>query len=227
MPRLTTYRAAQPAGGGAFRLEETTIGVFLTDQPNHRISVGQDRSVVHPLTAHQGWIMPAGAEGLCEFDRPLDFLTVGIDAQLLRDSGLTDPQDVAPVVGALDPLVLSMAENAEAFAQGGTLYQETMARALAAQIVQTQAPARSETRALDDVRLRRAADYIHDHLAEDLSIAGMAELSGMSDSHFAKAFKTATGQSPLQYVIAARMESAGVLLRTTDLPVSEVAYRVG
>jgi len=35
------------------------------------------------------------------------------------------------------------------------------------------------------------------------------------------------GLSPLQYVIRTRIESAMVLLRTTRLPVAEIAWRVG
>jgi AraC family transcriptional regulator len=81
--------------------------------------------------------------------------------------------------------------------------------------------------AIDDVRLRRSVEWIHAHLAEDLSLAGMAEVAAMSPSQFARAFRVATGSSPLRYVIGARQELARVLLRTTRLTVAEVAYRVG
>ena len=49
----------------------------------------------------------------------------------------------------------------------------------------------------------------------------------MSAYHFARAFKAALGASPLQYVIGERMRVAGVLLKTTGLPVAEIALRVG
>jgi AraC family transcriptional regulator len=80
---------------------------------------------------------------------------------------------------------------------------------------------------IDDARLRRAVDWIHDHLADDLSLEGMAGVAAMSPAHFARAFKAAMGASPLQYVIGARQEMAQVLLRTTGLSVAEIAFRVG
>jgi len=227
MSKLSARTTHLPAGGGAFHLETTTIGVFLNDQPRHRLALGQDRAQVLPLSAQQGWIMPSGAEGICEFDRPLDFLTVSIDDEMLSDLGLRDPASLKPLVGAMDPVLLAMALQAEQFGEGGTLYRETMARAMAAHLLQTAAPAQPNVAALEDQRLRRVADYITAHLETDLSVRGMAALAGMSDAHFTRAFKAATGQSPLQYVIAERMALAGVLLRSTQLPVSEIAHRAG
>jgi AraC family transcriptional regulator len=55
----------------------------------------------------------------------------------------------------------------------------------------------------------------------------LANAAGLSAFHFARAFRAATGQSPLQYVIALRMTRAQVLLRSSQLPVAEIAYRVG
>ncbi|MEM7723727.1 MAG: AraC family transcriptional regulator [Pseudomonadota bacterium] len=220
-------KTALPSGGGAFRLEETTLGVFLDDQPTHRLAMGSDKVDVIPLTAQQGWIMPAGAEGLCEFDRPLDFLTISFGADVLRDLGVSDISTLAPQVGDLDPVLLSMALQADKFDTGGTLYRETMHRAMAAQLVQAIAPPSDAAAPLEDQRLARVVDYIKDNIAADLSIDTMAGIAAMSPSHFAKSFKAATGASPLQYVISERLTLAGVLLKSTKLPVAEIAYRVG
>ncbi len=227
MAKLNAQKSTLPAGGGAFRLEQTTIGIFLGDQPEHRLSLGTDRSERIPLSAQQGWILPSGAEGLCEFDRPLDFLTVSVSDGVLSDLGLRDAASLSPKIGALDPLLVSMALQADQFGAGGTLYRETMERALAAQLVQTVAPPAPQVVGIDDARLARVVEFIQAHLAEDLSIDALAAEAAMSPTHFAKSFKTATGKSPLQYVIAERLTLAGVLLKTTTLPVAEIAYRVG
>ena len=227
MSALHASTATLPAGGGAYALEATTIGIFLTDQPAHRLTIGTDRRRDVPLTEGQGWILPAGAEGRCEFDAPLDFATVSVPDALLYDAGWQRGATLAPQVGDLDPLLVRMALDAEGFGTGGTLYAETMARALAAHLVQTVAPVAEDVAALDDPRLRRAVEHIRAHLATDLSLGAMADVATMSASHFARAFKAATGTSPLQFVIAERLETALVLLRTTRLPVAEVAHRVG
>ncbi|MEM9127890.1 MAG: helix-turn-helix transcriptional regulator, partial [Pseudomonadota bacterium] len=69
--------------------------------------------------------------------------------------------------------------------------------------------------------------YIHDNLGADLSLSAMADLAAMSATHFSKAFKKEIGVSPLQYVIAQRLELASVLLRNSHLSVAEIAWRVG
>lgn len=227
MAGLVATTASLPAGGGAYALDALTIGVFLTDQPTHRLTLGDDRAREMPLRRREGWLLPAGAEGLCQYDHPLDFATVAIPEALLHEAGLARGMTVAPVVGALDPLLTQMALQADGFGAGGALYAETMARALAAHLVATAAPVAGDVAALDDPRLRRAVEHIRAHLASDLSLEGMADVAAMSASHFARAFRKATGSSPLQFVIAERLETALVMLRTTRLPVAEVAHRVG
>jgi len=227
MPGLIAQTTALPAGGGPFALPHLTIGVFGADQAHHRAAVGKDRATLMPLRRHQGWILPAGAEGVCLYEAPMDLTTVSIEASVLDEAGLPRGASFPAKFGDLDPVLLHLCLHAEGFAAGGTLYRETMHRAIAAHVTQVLRPVDPAVAAIDDTRLRRVADWIDDHLAEDLSIHVMARLAMMSATHFAKAFKGATGQSPLQYVIARRLERALVLLRTTDLPVAEVAHRVG
>lgn len=223
---IKSTRLTTEPGGGEFALPNLTIGVFLTDQPGHRIAVGRDATDHTPLMAQQGWVMPAGAEGFCFYDAPHEFLTVEVEGALMTELGV-DPGAVAPVVGGLDPLLLQLALNAEAAGEGATLYRETMARATAAHLAATVAPMAPEIAAIDDRRLRRAVTHIRDNLGDDLSLDTLAAEAGMTGDRFARAFKSATGDTPLQYVISARIEAAAVLLTTTDLPVAEVAYRVG
>jgi len=44
---------------------------------------------------------------------------------------------------------------------------------------------------------------------------------------FNRRFKSATGQSPLQYLQEIRIETAKDLLKTSNLSISEVAFKVG
>ena len=227
MSHVKANRAQLPAGGGAFQLEQLTIGVFLNDQPTHQLSLGSDKRVMHPLRAQEGWVLPQGAEGLCRFDQPLDVMMVGIDGRVLSEVGLSDPSNVAPLVGTFDPLLLQMALSAEALENGTTLYRETMQRALAAHVAQVLEPVPEALQSIGDQRLARAVAFIHDNLATDLRLEDMADQAAMSAYHFARAFKAETGSSPLQFVISARMDAAKVLLKTTKLPVAQIAHRVG
>lgn len=215
------------AGGGLFQLDRLTIGIFLDDQPSHALALGSDTLHRKPLKAHQGWLMPPGAAGDCSFDAPLTARVVSVSTDLLREVGLQRPNDIAPQVGAFDPLILQLGLASNGWSAAPRLYRDTMERALAAHLAITFGPPPSGAGALDDPRLARAVGFIHDNLAADVSLEALASEAAMSPYHFARAFKAATGASPLQYVIAERMAVAKQLLATSRLPVADVAHRVG
>ena len=64
-------------------------------------------------------------------------------------------------------------------------------------------------------------------LAEPLDVAAMSRHAGVSPRTFARRFRLETGTTPLQWLLAQRVLEARRLLEATDLPVDEVAWRVG
>lgn len=227
MGDLKAVSTTLPAGGGEFKLERLTIGIFRNDQPTHRFSLGTDKTENIPLLANQGWILPPGAKGICTYEEPLDVVMVEVAPRVLSEVGMSDPTTVVPVVGDIDPLTLELAVGAEKFNEGGTLYRETMHRALAVQLSAALKSSDARIGLIEDVRLRRVVEYIHDNLSEDLTLKKMADLAGMSGYHFSRSFKKAMGKRPLQYVIYERISYAKVLLKTSKLTVSEICFRTG
>ena len=73
----------------------------------------------------------------------------------------------------------------------------------------------------------RVCEYIDRHLAEPLTIPRLARLARLSPYHFVRVFRTATGQTPHQYVRNRRIERAKTLLVTTPTPVTEICVAVG
>jgi AraC family transcriptional regulator len=55
----------------------------------------------------------------------------------------------------------------------------------------------------------------------------LAGLLGISQFHFGRCFKQATGLTPHQYVLQQRLERAKHLLKETELPVMEIAMLCG
>jgi AraC family transcriptional regulator len=76
-------------------------------------------------------------------------------------------------------------------------------------------------------KMQRAIAYIHDHLAENLTIAAIADELEMSQYYFSRLFKQAIGVSPYRYVMEQRIEAAKHLLKKTPLPISAISERVG
>lgn len=55
----------------------------------------------------------------------------------------------------------------------------------------------------------------------------LAKECGVSEYHFIRIFKDKTGLAPMQYVISQRISKAKLLLRETDMTVSQVAFMCG
>jgi AraC family transcriptional regulator len=72
---------------------------------------------------------------------------------------------------------------------------------------------------------KRVADFIEEHLADNVRLAELAALANLSPYHFARAFKTSFGQPPHRYHLGRRIERAKALL--AEHPVTEVALAVG
>jgi len=71
-------------------------------------------------------------------------------------------------------------------------------------------------------------DYIKEHLDDfDLTLKGTAEKFYINSSYLSRIYKKQTGKSFKEKVISLRMEEAIRLLKSTDLKVYEVSYRIG
>jgi AraC family transcriptional regulator len=76
-------------------------------------------------------------------------------------------------------------------------------------------------------RLRLATDFIHSCYEQDIGLAAMARAACLSRHHFLRLFHQVYGVTPLQFLYRKRVAAALRLMRDTELPVQEVAVRVG
>lgn len=75
--------------------------------------------------------------------------------------------------------------------------------------------------------VKLAADFMRNHYSEPLSIDDIIKNISMSKYHFIRTFKRIMGTTPYNYLTNHRINSAKILLRTTDMPISEIAERCG
>ncbi|HLH10544.1 MAG TPA: AraC family transcriptional regulator [Methylovirgula sp.] len=85
---------------------------------------------------------------------------------------------------------------------------------------------RSQT-ALDPQRLSRVVAFVAQHLEDDITVEKLADLACLSQFHFARAFKTAVGKSPHQYVSEKRIEQAMAQLASGESPLRQIALTCG
>ncbi|WP_187294776.1 helix-turn-helix transcriptional regulator [Chitinophaga pinensis] len=76
-------------------------------------------------------------------------------------------------------------------------------------------------------RIQDVANYITHHLHQSLSIADLSKKARLNLDKFEKTFKQVMGSAPQKFIEDTRMQEAARLLRTTDIPIADVAYKVG
>lgn len=76
-------------------------------------------------------------------------------------------------------------------------------------------------------RLQRVLRHIDAHFTESMSNSTLAEVAGVSESHFRRIFQDAVGMAPHHYVLKRRLEQARKLLATSDLPISVISDECG
>jgi transcriptional regulator GlxA family with amidase domain len=78
-----------------------------------------------------------------------------------------------------------------------------------------------------DRQVIQAQEWMEKHYAEGAGIDAIAEMVGISPRHFKRRFRKATGESPLAYLQALRIEAAKTQLATTQANVNEITYMIG
>ena len=76
-------------------------------------------------------------------------------------------------------------------------------------------------------KLKRALDYIEEHIERDFGLDELAGLLDMTPHYFCRSFRKSVGTPPYRYLITRRIERAKELLAATDREITEIALEVG
>ncbi len=172
------------------------------------------------------------------WDRPADFLAIALDAQVIvragEDLAVCDVE-VRPRIAAEDEVLRTLAglydDELENGGAGGRLYIDSLTAVLTVHLLRHYGARPRELPiakgGLPPARLRRVLDYLHAHLDTDLSLEELAAVAGLTQHHFAKAFKSSVGEPPHRYVVARRVARATEFLVRSSTSIAEVAVAVG
>lgn len=157
--------------------------------------------------------------------------------QASRDllGNLAGPASFLDVSGGRDELVRMMLEQLRMEVverrEPSTLFVHSLAQALTVHLIRTyrspKAATAGRSNALQAYKLRSVVDVMRQGLAEEFSLATLAKTAQLSEYHFSRLFKRATGLSPSQYFIRLRMARARQLLLHTDSSVIDIGMEVG
>ena len=113
----------------------------------------------------------------------------------------------------------------------GQLFLQSVEIALATVLVSSYSLSRKDSRpikgGLSDVSRRNVVDLVRSRISDDISLADMAVVTGLSVTHFAHTFKRSMGESPYQFVLRQRVKCARELLLSSDLRVIDIAIACG
>jgi AraC family transcriptional regulator len=145
---------------------------------------------------------------------------------LRYEAGFRDP--------LLEPILRSLLMEMQAPTRYGAVLADGLASTLAARLIHkyagldfdsSQAP--SPGRGLDLRRLKRVREFIDANLERELRLDQLAQVACLSQYHFARAFKKATGHAVHQYLTTMRLERARELLAANESSIADIAFQCG
>lgn len=199
------------------------------------------RSQSHRVVGPGGlFMLPGGMDFGVRLEGYLESLHLYLRHQVVEevanDCGMKSPHslELAPKLGVRDPMIEQLALNVREVLTNrdpsAQMYVDYVSRLLAAHLLRKHSTASSDPTTaaggLSRAQVERAIDYMETNLSEPLSLADVANASGLSPSHFARRFKSATGAPPHQYLMQMRVERAKRMLMQHE-PIAEIALACG
>jgi len=202
---------------------------------------GEGRRLVHESKPNAHSLVPSGAAYRWHTDGPIDFMHIYLAPSTIdrfigtafdRDPRTVELQDC---LGDSDPLIASLA-NLLIDELGGDdgaqqAYLDDVMHLLLFHVLRRHSNAPSvgarSLYALPPYKLRRALDFIENHLGQAIGVTDIAAACGTSAFHFSRAFHHAMGVPPYAYLIKRRVAKARDLLATSALPLTQVAADCG
>ena len=129
-------------------------------------------------------------------------------------------------------LLLSILAEEESATPGCDMMQKSLAYSLIAHLMrsyqkESMSEKKMELHGVALERLSRVMELVAEKYNEQISTRDLAAASYLSEGHFCRFFKSATGKSPLDYLTDYRIDRAAALLSGSDLTLSEIGESVG
>ncbi len=184
-------------------------------------------------------ILPAGVSHKAVWDRSIDITAIFLHPRLVEQVAVEmvkkNTIEVIPKHDAVDPVLsqlgLLLSADLVAGQPSGKIYRDSLSTALAARLVShhsvCQIRSQPMVSGLSSPRLNQIINYVQDYLDQEIRLANLAQIVGLSEYYLCRSFKQSMGISLHQYVIQQRVERAKFLLKRKDLTIAAVAQECG
>jgi len=215
-----------------------TIVIHLNSKTNLERKLGDTRQDYNMLAGDTA-LIPANVTHHAVNKEECEGLFLALDpqfvSQIAYEAVNPDSIELVPTFIQSDPLIynlgIALKSELEFDNLGCRSYVDSLATALAAHVVRKYSTRQLKlpqySGGLSRYSLRQALNYINDNLHQDIKIANVSALLGMSPYYFCRLFTQSIGISPHQYLIQRRLERAKLLLKKTDLSITEITAEIG
>ncbi len=248
------YLFRQVAEWSGIRLHRARVraGKMLEHEPqHHEINVSlagrlvttkftaTGRQVSHFTGANNVCVTPAGQAVSAYWKSPLDNMGILLEPEFVRETAaennLGSRFEFVEIYKSEDPLIaplgLALLDEAASENPMGKLYADSLIQTLTLHVLRSYSTASAMIErvngGLSGYKLRMVKEFIDANLDSDLGLAEIAAVAGLSQFHFARAFRRSAGVTPQQYLMERRIERAKQLLAKNDLPIVEISLLTG
>jgi AraC family transcriptional regulator len=248
------YLFRQVAEWSGIKLHRARVraGRMLEHTPNfHEINVcisgdlvtqkisGSGRIVNTRGGAGSTCVTPAGQPISAYWAKPIDNMGILLDPEFVLETAAQNHLgagfEFREIYKNEDPLVaqlgLALLDEASSETPMGKMYADSLIQTLTLHVLRSYSTATAMIErvggGLSGYKLRRVKEFIDANLEDDLGLAEISAEAGLSQFHFARAFRKTTGLTPQHYLMERRIERAKLLLANDDLPIVEISLLTG
>ena len=251
MEDIITFLPGQMPGEERFAVEMTGI-----TWPDARYHIERERSPLHCLEyviSGEGHIVMDGKEYRpkagdayllavgknhsywADGDRPWKKIWMNISGSLadalvagygLADAVVFEDCPVYPQFWEFLRVCRNYGKNSQELAERTVLLFHEILLKLSANMLSARSQAGGREKSTVSEAALQIKEYIDAHIHEKIAVSDLAQIASLSASQLTRVFRSAYGQSPYDYVLARKIDTACRLLLNTGMSVKEVAYRL-
>lgn len=214
------------------------VGVSM--QPGHRRRIlHEHHASSHDFDAQSVYVRNFADHYRADLKGPFDFVLMeisrGFFEQAVDEWAGHAARTLECVTGLKDPvlcaLAAALAPALEHPESASALFVDQMGTVIGTHLIQTYgggaAPAARKRRGLSRLHEARAKEFLRSRMDGNVSIADVADACNLSRSHFIRAFRESTGQTPHQWMLKHRVELALGHMLGSQMPLAEIAHVCG
>lgn len=217
--------------------------VLLNLQKNpHRVQNWRD-GVLRDFIFRKNEIIvtPAGVRSGWRWHAKSDVIVVTLDPEKVERFALSelgmllDPQQFKDLPQFIDSDLCAagvmLRDSLESDDISSGVMFEAMSRVLLVKLLQRYGKRRPEETEMSarftSEHYKRVLVYVRSHLDKTITVDELASQAGMSPAHFARVFKETVGSTPMQFVMAYRIEQAMKMMGQENDPLGTIALDCG